>query len=174
MEQTQILRSFKFSVYRFLFSERKERSQENLRTHILRLQFTVLAAANFPSGIAREIRTRKPTSNARSYIYAHASLAVHLHAYVKHDEEKRKGGEKSTTEAGTPVTCQSGRETERRQLIDAATRRDAAHRDVAVSTIAAAANTVRYVAILSLSLSLSLSLTLRRAILNVTYADNAP
>jgi len=54
-------------------------------------------------------------------------------------------------------------------------RRGAAHRDVAVSTIATAvANAVRYVAIFSLSLSASLSLALRRAILNVTYADNAP
>lgn len=52
-----------------------------------------------------------------------------------------------------------GRETKRRQLIDAAARCGAAHRDVAVSTIAAA-NT-------------ALQFSVSRAILNVTYADNA-
>lgn len=98
-------------------------------------------------------------SNARLHIllavgFTHTTRSTGKRARRRRRATRRREGEKE-------------RETERRQLIDAAARcsvvwRDAAHRDVAVSTIAATNAAMRYVAILS------------RTILNVMFADNAP
>lgn len=104
--------------------------------------------------------SRHPTHNPRVKHVSNARLHAPLAFGCMYAYDGAQGGERCML----PASC-GGKETKRRQLIDAAARCGVAHRDVAVSTIAAAANA---------ALQFSLSLSLSRAILNVTYADNAP